>query len=65
MTRNHLDDDAITTDEEFRAVLAEAVQQADHAGVDVRGAWEFETVGSTLNWELEIVELRKDIDENR
>ena len=55
-----LADVEITSSDEFRAVLAEAVEKADHAGVDVRGAWEFETRGSTHDWEAEIHELVRD-----
>lgn len=59
MTRDQLSDVQITTAEEFESVLAAAVEKAVHADVDVRGAWEFETRGSTHDWEVEIVELAK------
>lgn len=59
MTRDHLRDVSITSAEEFKAVLAEAVEKAIHSDVDVRGAWEFQTRGSTNDWEVEIVELAK------
>lgn len=59
MTRNQLPDGSISNSEDFRAVLAEAVEKAIHADVDVRGAWEFRTRGSTHDWEVEIIELAK------
>lgn len=63
MTRDHLHDVSITSAAEFEAVLAEAVEKAIKADVDVRGAWEFQTRGSTHDWEVEIVELAKDLDD--
>lgn len=62
MTRDQLTDVTITSSEEFEAVLAGVVETAVEAGVDVRGAWEFETRGSTHEWELQIVELAKDVE---
>ena len=62
MTRDHLIDVDITDGDEFEAVLAEAVEMADNNGVDVRGAWAFETRGSIHNWEVEVVELANDDD---
>lgn len=62
MTRDQLTDVPITTPDEFEAVLAEAIERAIHAGIDVRGAWEFQTRGSILDWEVEISELMKDSD---
>lgn len=59
MTRNDLADVTITDSEEFETVLAAVVEKAVESGVDVRGAWEFETRGSIHNWEVEIVELAK------
>jgi len=49
----------ITDSDEFEAILAEAVEKAVEADVDVRGAWEFRTEGSTHDWEVEIVELAR------
>jgi hypothetical protein len=63
MTQDPLADISITSTEEFETVLAAAVETAIKADVDVRGAWEFETRGSTHNWEVEIVELAKEFDE--
>lgn len=63
MRRDQLRDVSITTAEEFRAVLAEAVENALCADVDVRGAWEFQTRGSTHDWEVEIIELAKHLDD--
>lgn len=60
MTRDRPSDVAITTPDEFEAALAEAVETAIEGGVDVRGAWEFRTRGSTHDWEVEVVELAKD-----
>lgn len=62
MTRNDLTDASITTGEEFEAALAAIIENAIHEDVDVRGAWEFETRGSTHHWELEVVELATDGD---
>ena len=62
MTRDYLFDAEITSSDEFKAILAEAFEKADNAGVDVRGAWEFETTGSVRNWEVEVVELLREDD---
>lgn len=63
MTRDQLSDVAITTAEEFEAALAAVIEAAIEDGVDVRGAWEFQTRGSTYNWEVEVVELAKDLED--
>ena len=63
MTRDSLVDVDITSNDEFRSILTEAVEQADNAGVDVRGAWEFKTRGAKHHWEVEIVELLREDDE--
>ena len=63
MTKRYLTGGSITTDQDFEAALAEATEQAIKAGVDVRGAWEFQTAGSVHNWEVEVFELAKDPDE--
>lgn len=60
MTADHLDDGSISDAAEFQAVLEETIERAVQADVDVRGAWEFETAGSTHLWEVEIVELARD-----
>lgn len=59
MTRDQLDDLEITTSSEFEAVLTTAVREANHAGVDVCGAWEFEARDSPTWWEVEIFELHR------
>lgn len=63
MTRDQLSDVSITSADEFQSILAEAVEKAVKADVDVRGAWEFRTDGSTHDWEVEIVELARHEDE--
>ncbi len=63
MTRDQLRDVSITSTDEFEAVLAEAVEKAIKADVDVRGAWEFQTRGSTHDWEVEIIELARHPDD--
>jgi hypothetical protein len=62
MTRDPLADVSIDSTDEFRAVLAAAVEKAVKANVDVRGAWEFRTKGSTHDWEVETIELARDDD---
>lgn len=63
MSRKRLNDVTIESPEEFEAVLAEAVEKAIKADVDVRGAWEFQTGGSIHDWEVAIVELARSHDE--
>ncbi|ELZ02287.1 hypothetical protein [Natrialba aegyptia] len=62
MTRDQLRDVSITSADEFESILAEVVEKAIEADVDVRGAWEFRTRGSTHDWEVEIIELAKHLD---
>lgn len=64
MTRDQLADRTVTTDEEFRTLLATLVDIAIDGGVDVRGAWEFGTPGATYNWEILISELATDLDDD-
>jgi len=59
MTRDDLQDVSITSADEFEAVLAEAVEKAILSDVDVLGAWEFRTRGSTHEWEVNISELAR------
>ncbi|ARS89317.1 hypothetical protein [Natrarchaeobaculum aegyptiacum] len=59
MTRDHPGDGSITSADDFEAALAEVVEKAVEADVDVRGAWEFRTRGSTHEWEVEIIELAR------
>lgn len=63
MTRNQLSDVSITSTEDFEAVLAETVEKAVEADVAVRGAWEFQTEGSTHEWEVKVIELDRRHDE--
>jgi hypothetical protein len=63
MTRDLLSDISIESSEEFEAVLAAAVEKAVESDVDVRGAWEFRTRGSTHDWEVEIIELARYTDD--
>lgn len=63
MTHNKLRDVSITSADEFEAVLAEAVEKAVKADVGVRGAWEFRTRGSTHDWEVKVIELARDADD--
>jgi len=63
MTRDNVPNFTIRDSKEFEAVLTAVVENAVKAGVDVRGAWEFETRGSTHNWEVEIIELAKDFED--
>ncbi|WP_114576498.1 hypothetical protein [Saliphagus sp. LR7] len=65
MTRDQLDDVTITSSDEFEAILAEAVEKAVETEVDVRGAWEFRTRGSTYDWEVQITELARDADQKK
>lgn len=62
MTRDTLADVRITSEDDFRAVLSELFEKAIHADVDVRGAWEFRTGGSTHDWEVEVVELAREVE---
>jgi len=59
MTRDELQAVSITSADEFEAVLAAAVEKAITSNVDVRGAWEFQTRGSTHDWEVNISELAR------
>lgn len=59
MTRDHTVTTPITSIQEFQTALAAIVETAVVNGIDVRGAWEFQTSGSTHNWEVEISELAK------
>ncbi|AUX08042.1 hypothetical protein AArcSl_0389 [Halalkaliarchaeum desulfuricum] len=63
MTRDQHRDISITSGDDFEAVLAEAIEQAVQADVDVRGAWEFQTNGRTHAWDVVIDELATDLDD--
>jgi hypothetical protein len=62
MSRDNYSDISVSNSEEFEAALAGIVEAAIKNGIDVRGAWEFQTGGSTHNWELQISELAKTLD---
>jgi len=47
----------ITSSTDFETALAAVVESAIRGDVNVQGAWEFETGGSTHRWELNVVEL--------
>lgn len=63
MTRDTTRDDTGSGPEEFRAALAATVEAAVADGIDVRGAWEVETGGSSQDWEIQIVELVREDDD--
>jgi len=54
---------SITTSAEFEAALTAIVEIAVEEGIDVRGAWEFQTRGSTHDWEVNVTELAKRSDD--
>ena len=60
MTRDKLDAVSIASSDEFEAILARLIEKAIEVDVDVRGAWEFRTGGSTHDWEVQIVELDRE-----
>lgn len=64
MTRDALADVTVDSTETFESLLQQVVEQAVVNGVDVSGAWAFETRGSVHNWEVEIVELAREYDED-
>jgi hypothetical protein len=49
----------VTSPEEFEAALTAIIETAVETDVDVRGAWEFQTDGSTHDWEVNVTELVK------
>ena len=63
MTSDQFDDISIASADEFEAALAAVVEKAVESDVDLRGAWEFQTRGSTHDWEVEIIELARDLDD--
>lgn len=60
MSRDDLPEIRIETEADFHETLAGVVEQAILNGVDVRGAWEFKTRGSTHYWDVEIFELARE-----
>lgn len=59
MTPDQPRNDVITTDDQFETALAKAVETATEAGVDVSGAWEVQTKGSTHTWDVVITQVVK------
>lgn len=57
MTSDNTVDIPITSTDEFESALAALVESAVDENIDVRGAWEFETRSSTLEWEVVVTEL--------
>lgn len=49
----------ITNPDEFEDALAELIESAIEADIDIRGAWEFRTPSSSLDWEVNVTELAK------
>jgi hypothetical protein len=60
MTSDHPIETPISSSKAFESALAAIVESAVAEGVDVRGAWEFETRGSLLEWEVNVSELDRD-----
>lgn len=63
MANDQFRDITIGTVDEFEEALAAVIEAGIKDGVDVSGAWEFQTAGSTHDWEVEIIELAKDVGE--
>ena len=57
MTRDTTRDTPITSQDAFQSALATLVESAISNDIDIRGAWEFQTSGSPLEWEVTISEL--------
>ena len=57
MTNDRTIETPIRSSKAFESALAAIVESAVEEDVDVRGAWEFETRGSTLEWEVNVTEL--------
>lgn len=64
MNEDALSDIDVEGPDDFEDLLAQMIEKADHAGVDVRGAWEFRTKGSTYYWEVLIVEVDREVRED-
>lgn len=64
MTRDQLPDDSISSTDEFESVLAEVMESAIEAEIDVRGAWEIRTQSTTYDLEIEIIELARSLDDD-
>lgn len=62
MTSDSHPDISISSEHEFETVLAAALEAAALGGIDVRGAWEFQTGGSSPDWEINISELARGTD---
>ncbi|WP_248518216.1 hypothetical protein [Salinarchaeum laminariae] len=63
MTDDPLSDVSVADSDEFESALGALLEQAVAARVDVRGAWEFQTNGTRTDWEVEIVELARELNE--
>lgn len=57
MTSNQTIEMPITSSTAFESALATLVNSAVDNDVNVRGAWEFQTSGSTLEWDVNIAKL--------
>jgi len=57
MTPDTPSDTPINSTDDFEAALAAIVETAIANDIEVNGAWEFDTRGSTHRWEVNIVEL--------
>lgn len=64
MSRDTQPDRSITTSEAFESALSAVVEKAIEADVDVRGAWDFKTRGSTHYWEVEVCELARQVEDD-
>lgn len=63
MREDHTDEFELESITDFEMYLAALIEQAEQADMDVRGAWEFQTVGSVRHWEVEIWELDRSRDD--
>lgn len=61
MSSDHIDDFKITCGDDFQSVLEAVVYEAVAAGVDVRGAWEIGLLELEQHWEINIVELAREV----
>lgn len=59
MTYEYFANTSITTASQFNLALTELLWRAHAGDVEVRGAWQCDSNGSTPAWEANIVELLK------
>lgn len=59
MTHDSPIDGAITTDDEFEAVLGELLSAAARNGIDIEGSWEYRSDDTGADWEVMVIELEK------